>query len=529
MAGFWDTLGSVFGSSGIDDQDKRETLKDIKNKTDPKELANIARDPDRSEDEQTVAKDTLRKLVQSGGSPTPTPAAGPIAETPSEEPDNYSATEDYPTSLRTRVQRFSPEKMKTTTISNQLPSSTELPPPDFLNPDKQEAQLGRIRNILGNSPVTKSQANEQLAQNPTPFAPDYTPTTAQMESKLNAPVLEETDRQKYNQRRGEARSALDQNTSNNDWAQVAEMFGHALTQLGAGIYGNKNKVDLSKLDLKGVNWDRRRDQLLESHKQLVDELNREEDKSDKDVNKINDLKIEANKTQKEAELAQMLKNQTMQNEDYQARLKAGTKTTHEENIPEEESTTITDKDIDPATLEKAKAKNQIPADVRDVLIDTPAHLKDLNQIQQDLRSNLNLVSKAKQKFSSLADMNSDQADLENRLNRAAYGMAATMHGKRVSKDEAKAYRGTLPKLGPEMDPGIADKQLEARKQEVIEKYKSRYDEMKRQGKDVSGLIPPAQLTSSSGSTKRMQDPSTGKLYDIPTSELSKYPNLIEAK
>ena len=47
-----------------------------------------------------------------------------------------------------------------------------------------------------------------------------------------------------------------------EWMQVAEMMGHALTQLGAGAYGLKHGVDMGGLKFDKMNWGKRLDTRL---------------------------------------------------------------------------------------------------------------------------------------------------------------------------------------------------------------------------------------------------------------------------
>lgn len=107
-----------------------------------------------------------------------------------------------------------------------------------------------------------------------------------------------------------------------EWAEVAEMFGHALTQLGAGLTGMRTGVDLSGLKFNKTDWDSKYNRLmkdLDRELGLVDaekkEINAAEDTAekmdDKQKQEFNQLLIKDfyDKQNKEFQLyAQTLKN-----------------------------------------------------------------------------------------------------------------------------------------------------------------------------------------------------------------------------
>lgn len=81
--------------------------------------------------------------------------------------------------------------------------------------------------------------------------------------------------EEWNNRKNELLDLYKERRSKLEWGEAAETFGHALSRLGAGLYGLRTGYNLSGLQFDATDWGKRYDQALDEYKLGLNDLEKQ--------------------------------------------------------------------------------------------------------------------------------------------------------------------------------------------------------------------------------------------------------------
>jgi hypothetical protein len=104
--------------------------------------------------------------------------------------------------------------------------------------------------------------------------------------------LTDTDRQKWDTQRDELVRLYKESRRTNQWAEVAERIGQALTQFFAAKQGMAMGADMSGLKFEKTDWFRTQDQLIAELKEELGIVDRKQENQEKQIKSVKEAKTE---------------------------------------------------------------------------------------------------------------------------------------------------------------------------------------------------------------------------------------------
>jgi hypothetical protein len=232
--------------------------------------------------------------------------------------DRYSMDKEFPATVVNRKLSEAAGLPKEKSESKATPIEDIRKAAGVVKPLEKEAAKASPSKIWSDEEIKKDQGDQHKRNE------DYGKAHSVGEAK---PASVDTDYQtalnkvktKYDTEKEILDKEYKDRMTRSEWAEVAETIGHAMVRVGAAAYGLKKGVDLSKIDMQKVDWEkprsRRSEEYLTKLKLLSDKKNEESRALENIYLKKMDLKEREGKGGLSAYEAGMLEEKKLSRED----------------------------------------------------------------------------------------------------------------------------------------------------------------------------------------------------------------------